>query len=145
MWLKPTCPCCPWLAVPSPVVLVSLCAVCQDVESHLLTTVCSFPRCQEPFTDYCVQFARMSRPFTDCCVQFAKMLRAIYWLTSSGHNNKCISDVLNPSVTIHVWLRLKALYMQHYNTQPSLIMHYLSHSVPCCMCTDVTYMCSVVF
>ena len=40
-----------------------------------------------------------------------------------NNNTKCISNVPNPSMTIHVW-GLKALYMKHYNnTQPNLIMH----------------------
>ena len=44
-------------------------------------------------------------------------------------NNKCISNVPNPSVTICE--TLKALYVNHYNnTQPNLIMHYISHSIP---------------
>ena len=46
-----------------------------------------------------------------------------------NNNNKCISNALNPSMTTCV--RLKVLYMKHYNnTQPKLIMHYISHSIP---------------
>ena len=48
---------------------------------------------------------------------------------NTHNNNKCISNAVNPSVTICV--RLKVLYMKHYNnTQPKLIMHYISHSIP---------------
>ena len=56
------------------------------------------------------------------------------------NNNKCISNEPNPSMTIQecVRLKLKALYMKHNNnTQPKLIMHYLSHSIPPLPCIHI--------
>ena len=47
------------------------------------------------------------------------------------NNNKCVSNAPNHSVTIYTCVRLKALYMKHYNnTQPNLITHSISHFIP---------------
>ena len=52
-------------------------------------------------------------------------------------NNKCICNAPNPSV-IHLCVRLKSLYVKHYNsTLPNLIMLYVAHSSPHCCCFGV--------
>ena len=88
---------------------------------------------------------------------FIKLCACIlFFLIWSIYNNKCIYNAPNPSVTIHVcmyeeivsklvfytqWtsvvisdeghVSIKALFMKHdNNTQPNLIVHYISHSIP---------------
>ena len=43
------------------------------------------------------------------------------------NNNKCISNVTSPSMM--TCIRLKVLYVKHYNTQPNLIVTYLYPSL----------------